>query len=54
MLRMSLMGQFSGLYYKGFMIVIYNRNDSKILIYDQNDCGQYYKTMILAKAGLGS
>jgi hypothetical protein len=26
----------SGLYYKNFMIVIYNRNDS----------GQYYKTMI--------
>ena len=33
----------SGLNYKCFMIVIYNRNDS----------GQYYKTMITTKASQG-
>ncbi len=33
----------SGLYYKSFMIVIYDRNDSMIVIYDRNDSGMYYK-----------
>jgi hypothetical protein len=37
-----------GLYYKSFTIVIYNRNDSTIVIYDCSDSGKYYKTMILA------
>ncbi len=27
----------SGLYYKSFMILIYDRNDSTIVIYDHND-----------------
>jgi hypothetical protein len=26
-----------------------NRNDSKFKVYDHNDNGQYYKTIILAK-----
>ncbi len=34
-----------GLYYKSFMIVIYDRNDSTIIIYYLNDSGQYYKTI---------
>ncbi len=38
----------SGLYYKSFTITIYNGNDNKIVIYDLNDSGKYYKTMILA------
>jgi hypothetical protein len=36
------------MYYKSFTIIIYNLNDSKTVIYDRNDSGQYYKTMILA------
>jgi hypothetical protein len=39
----------SGLYYKSFLIVIYNHNDSMIVIYDSNDSGLYYKTMIVAR-----
>jgi hypothetical protein len=31
------------LYYKSFRIVIYDRNDSTIVIYDCNDIGHYYK-----------
>ncbi len=41
-----------GLYYKSFMIVIYNRNDSTIIIYDRNDKNQYYKTWILSSLAL--
>ncbi len=39
----------SGLYYKSFMIVIYNHNDSTIVIYNHNDSGLYYKTTIVAR-----
>ncbi len=28
-----------GLYYKSFMIIIYDHNDSTIVIYDHNDSG---------------
>ncbi len=35
----------SGLYYKSFTIVIYDRNDSTIIIYNHNYSGQYYKTL---------
>jgi hypothetical protein len=38
-----------GLYYKSFMIVIYDRNDSTIVIYDPNESGLYYKTTIIAR-----
>ncbi len=38
-----------GLYYKCFMIIIYNCNDSMIVIYDCNDSGLYYKTMIIPR-----
>jgi hypothetical protein len=34
-----------GLHNKNFTIVIYDCNDSMILIYDRNDSGQYYKTI---------
>jgi hypothetical protein len=34
-----------GLYYKSFTIVIYDRNESTIKIYNCNDSGQYYKTI---------
>ncbi len=44
----------SGLYYKSFTNVIYDRNDSGLycksftnVIYDCNASGQYYKTMIM-------
>jgi hypothetical protein len=37
------------LYYKSFMIIIYNRNDSTMVIYDHNDSGLYYKTTIIAR-----
>ncbi len=37
----------TGLYYKDFMIVIYNHNDSIIVIYDRNGSVQFYKGMIL-------
>ncbi len=36
------------LYYKSFMILIYDRNDSKIIIYDRNDSGLYNKNIIKA------
>ncbi len=39
----------SGLYYKSYMIVIYDRNDSTITIYNLNDSGLYYKTTIVAR-----
>jgi hypothetical protein len=39
----------SGLYYKSFMIVIYDHNDSMIVIYDRNGSGLYYKTTIVAR-----
>ncbi len=39
-----------GLYYKVFMIVNYDQNDSTIVIYNRNDSGQYYKTTITAQA----
>ncbi len=34
----------SGLYYKSFIIVIYDHNDIMIIIYD-HDSGQYNKTI---------
>ncbi len=37
-----------GLYYKCITIVIYDHNDTTIVIYKHNYSGQYYKTMILA------
>jgi hypothetical protein len=33
-------------------IKFYDHNDSAIVIYDLNDSGQFYKTMITAKASL--
>jgi len=42
----------SGLYYKSSTIVIYDCDDCIIVIHDRNDCGQYYKTTITAKASL--
>jgi hypothetical protein len=42
----------SGLYYKIFTTLIYDPNDSLIVIYDPNDCGQYYKNMILANLAI--
>jgi hypothetical protein len=44
-LKKRSLSQTCGLYYKSFMIVIYDRNDSTIVIYDHNDSGQYYKTI---------
>ncbi len=41
-----------GLYFKSFIIVIYDFNDSMIVIYDCNDNGQYFKTMIPANLAL--
>ncbi len=35
----------SGLYYKSFRILIYDRNESTMVIYNRNDSGQYYKTI---------
>jgi hypothetical protein len=35
----------SGLYYKSYRILIYDCNDSTIIIYDHNDSGHYYKTI---------
>ncbi len=35
----------SNLYYKSFMIVIYDCSDGTIIIYNHNDSGQYYKTI---------
>jgi hypothetical protein len=43
-------GETSGLCYKSFTIVIYDHSSSTIVIYDRNESGQYYKTVILAKA----
>jgi hypothetical protein len=37
----------SGLYYKSFMIIIYNSNDSTIIIYYRNDSGLYYKSFTI-------
>jgi hypothetical protein len=37
----------SGLDYKSFTIVIYNCNDSMIIINDCKASGLYYKTMII-------
>jgi len=42
----------SGLYYNSFAIVIYDRNDTIIIIYNYNDSGQYYKTVSLANLSL--
>ncbi len=42
--------QTGGLYYKSFTIVIYDCNDSTIVIYGHNDSGQYYRIMIIANA----
>ncbi len=39
-----------GMGYKSFIIVIYNHNDSTIVIYGLNDSGQYYKTLTIALA----
>ncbi len=39
------------LYYKSFKNVVYDRNDSTIIIYDHIS-GQWYKTMILANLAL--
>ncbi len=39
--------QTCGLYYKSFMIVIYDRNDSMIVIKDRNDSGLYYKSFTI-------
>ncbi len=41
--------QACGLYYKSFMIVIYDSNDSAIVIYDRYDSGLYYKTKTVAR-----
>jgi hypothetical protein len=43
--------QTCGLYYKSFMIVIYNCNDSTIVIYDRNDSGLYYKSLTIINYG---
>ncbi len=32
--------------------VIFNNTDCTVVIYDRNDCGQYYKTTITAKASI--
>ncbi len=39
------MKETTGLYYKSIRIVIYNCNDSMIVIYDRNDSGRYFKTI---------
>ncbi len=36
-----------GLYYKNFMAVINNHNETVNIIFDHNDSDQYYETMIL-------
>jgi hypothetical protein len=36
-----------GLHYKSFIIVIYECNDSMIVIYDRNDSGLYYKSFTI-------
>ncbi len=41
-----------GRYYKSFTVIIYRGNDSKIIIYERNVCGHYYKTKILANLAL--
>jgi hypothetical protein len=43
-------GETSGLCYKSFTIVIYDHSSSIIVIYDRNESGQYFKTVILPKA----
>ncbi len=42
-----------GLYYNSITTVVYDCNDSTVAIYNRNDSGQYYKTMILANLALG-
>jgi hypothetical protein len=34
------------------MIIIYNQNDSTIVIYNHIDSGQYYKTLILTNLAI--
>ncbi len=41
-----------GLYYKSVTVIIYNCNDSTIVIYDQKDSVLYYKTMIVTNVAL--
>ncbi len=36
----------SVLHYKSFTIINYYRNDSRVTIYDRNDIGQNYKTIV--------
>ncbi len=40
------------MYYKSFTIIIYNRNDITIVIYDLNYSGLYYKTTIVTNLAL--
>jgi hypothetical protein len=42
----------TGLYHKSFKIIIYDRNDSTIEIYNCNDSGLYYKTTIVTNLAL--
>ncbi len=41
----------SRLYYESFEIIIYDCNDTMIIIYGRNENGHYYKVMILALTG---
>jgi len=41
-----------GLHYKSLTIVIYDRNDITIVIYDCNGTGHYYQTMFIANCVL--
>ncbi len=34
------------------MIIIYDRNDNTIVMYDRNGSGQYYKTIIQASVDI--
>ncbi len=38
--------------FKSLTVEIYNRNDIMIAIYEHNDSGQYYETMILPNLAL--
>ncbi len=42
---MASVDQNNGLYYKSFMIVIYNLKKSTIAIYDRNENDLYYKLL---------
>jgi hypothetical protein len=33
--------------HKSFAVISYDWNDSIIIIYDHNDSGQYYKTIVI-------